>query len=148
MAQFLADRTLFQLIAGHGPAQHFCQGYRLLQVGVRQNDREFFATKARDKALPFDLPAQCVGDKLQHLVAGQMSIQIVESLEVVHVDKQEGQGPPACIRSLKGVPKVSVQMSSVADTRERVGEGLCAYGREIDLEPDISSCDCFNEDPR
>src|SRR3569623_1312704 len=64
-----------------------------------------------------------------------MSIQFVESLVVVDVDKQEGQGPPACIRSLKGVPKVSVQMSSVADTREWGGEGLCAYGREIGLEP-------------
>ena len=62
---------------------------------------EFVAAEARDEILRPQHRAQTVGDRAQQLVAAGMAQRVVDLLELVEVDEQQGRHPAGLMRNLQ-----------------------------------------------
>ena len=58
------------------------------RIHTRKNDREFLTTITRDEVLSFGVLDQNRGDQTKDLIAEEMSMRVVESLEVINISDQ------------------------------------------------------------
>ncbi len=58
-----------------------------------QQDRELVTAQARDQVVGADLPAEALGDDLQHLVPDVVAQPVVDLLEAVEVDQHDREHP-------------------------------------------------------
>src|SRR4029453_14776566 len=65
-----------------------------------------------------------VGQAAQDLVAGAVPVDVVDTLEVVDVEHQDGNGLVAAARGGKRLAQPLVERAVVVETRERVGHRL------------------------
>ena len=77
-------------LLGEGDADAFGHGESAIGIGVRQDEREFFAAIAgRDVDLAPCFGFDDAGDERERAVAGRMAIVIVVGLEVIDIDQQK-----------------------------------------------------------
>lgn len=77
----------------HDPTEPLGQVAGGLYVGVPEDGQEFVATHAYQQIGQADLPLQCNGHLLQNLVPGGMAHAVVDRLEVVEVQRGQGEWP-------------------------------------------------------
>ena len=75
----------------HGHAQPLAQDARPLEVDLATDHRELLAAVARQDVLGADRLRHHAGDGGQHRVTGQVTVGVVDLLEVVDVDEQQRQ---------------------------------------------------------
>src|SRR5262249_10889650 len=75
---------------------------RLVVGRLSQKDRELLAAVAREKVLRPHSVIYPLSDARQDVVAGEMPVGVVDRLEVIHVEHNDGQGylMPAAVREL------------------------------------------------
>ncbi|UGA37430.1 hypothetical protein JOS77_25955 [Chromobacterium haemolyticum] len=82
-AQLRAGVRQRQFNAGDGGAQPLRHLARLLSAGIRQQNAEFLAAVAADQIRLTRLASQAVGQRGQRLVAGQVTVTVVDAFEMV-----------------------------------------------------------------
>ncbi len=75
--------------------RHLC--HRLGRLHVREQQQELVAADARHDVLAARHRLQALSDLLQHQVADRMAVGVVDRLEAVEVDEQQGQSAGAGI---------------------------------------------------
>ena len=104
-----------------------------LVAGV-EHDRELVAAEPRERvALPQRL-LQARADLAQHLVARRVPERVVELLEAVEVDQQQGD---VAVLVLDRLGQPVEQMAAVAEAREVVGDRVALGGAQAvdDVSP-------------
>ena len=88
------------------------------QRGARQNDGEFLSSITGYQVHVAHAAAQKLGDAPQHLVAGLMSVRVVEPREDVHVghDQGESSAVPGELGAAAG--KLVVEGPAIGQQRE------------------------------
>jgi hypothetical protein len=98
---------------------------------VGKDDGEFFAAHAGwDVGVAKELE-EAVGEGSQDLIAFGMAVGVVEALEVIGVEEEEGEGPVVAIGEAHGFVEAFVEGAAVVETGELIGdrefeEGLAA----------------------
>ncbi len=78
-------------------------GVGLLRIGAMQQDAEFVAAESsHDVAVACQRPAQALGDAHQHLVADAVAQHVVDVLEAVQVQHDDGDRAPRAARQHLG----------------------------------------------
>jgi hypothetical protein len=88
-------------------------------VVVGQQERELVAAQPEGLAVL----AQVRCDLGEDVVPGRVAVQVVDALEVVHVDEAEAEVAPALVRVEQLTLEPLVEVTVVAEPRERVGQG-------------------------
>ena len=83
--------VVLEALLHHGDAQPLAQDARPLEVDLATDHRELLAAVARQDVLGADRLRHHAGDGGQHRVAGQVTVGVVDLLEVVDVDEQQRQ---------------------------------------------------------
>ena len=68
-------------------------------IGLLQQERELVAAQAAGRVLGAQDAHQPLGHEAQQLVTGRMSERVVDGLEVVQVNEQDGQARRRCRRT-------------------------------------------------
>jgi hypothetical protein len=95
------------------------------QVGVLHKDRELVTAQPRGRVLVPDGRREPVGDRQQDDVAGRVTQALVDVLEVVEVEGEDGQGTPGLgLPTGQRVVQAVEEQLPVRQSRQRVVEGL------------------------
>ena len=96
-------------------------GRRAGAVDLGQHDRELLAAVAREAVLAPDLRACTVWrEVLEHVVAGQVAVAVVDLLEVVDVEHHQRQRPPVAVRARDLALERLEEVALVEDLRQAV----------------------------
>ena len=107
---------------------------RCVQDGIGQHDRELFSAVARRGVLAFDVLLDRHRHQPQHLVAGQMAVAVVESLEMIDVGHHQRELLVLRLRLGDGSRQRVVEILAVGKRGEGVGQAFGADGLQILLE--------------
>ncbi len=94
---------------------------RIDAVAGGHDDGELLAAEPADDVVRPDRRAQRVGQEPQQLVADAVAVHVVDALEVVDVEHQDGDGPMRSTRLLDRVQQPLVEAAVVEQAGERVG---------------------------
>ena len=109
----------FELIA-HAAAKRV----GLLGFGLRQEQRELVAADAEGKIGSAQGAAKRTGRELQHLIALQVAEAIIDVLELVQVEDDDGQVLDVALGAVEFLVAVLVEKASIVEAGERVGGGV------------------------
>ena len=130
VVQLIGAVLMLEAEIGHLLAQALGQGVQLSGIGDLQEHDELFATIAVDIALALtQAGADAASDLAQALVADLMTIVVVEGLEEVDVQQQQGEGPAVALHLLPVIFQSEIEGAAVADAGQRVGAGLFAQAQ-------------------
>src|SRR5690554_531403 len=94
---------------------------RGVELGIREKQRELFASKPSDKIIPL---ARAFGDytceRDENLITDSVSVLIVDALEMVRVEHEEAQRSPLFLRQKARLPESIHKMAPIGDAGERV----------------------------
>ncbi len=90
-------------------------------VARAHDHAELLAAEAADDVLRADGRAQRLGELLQHLVADAVAVDVVDPLEVVDVEHEDGDGAMRAARLLQRVQQPLVERAVVEEAGQRVG---------------------------
>ena len=96
----------------------------LRAADVLEQDRELVAAEARGGVAGADARVQALGDLEQHLVAGGVAEAVVDRLEVVEVDEDDGQARALAAGARDGVAHALDEQRAVGEVGDGVVEGL------------------------
>ena len=115
-------------VEGRGErAQHaLADGDRVLLVAdVLAEDRELVAAEAGDGLVPAQRVAQAIGDGLDQLVAGRVAEAVVDDLEAVEVEEEDGDvAAAAALEALERLAQAVVEQQAARQPGERVAQQL------------------------
>ncbi len=89
-----------------------------------EQDGELVAAEARGGVAGADARAQALADLEQDPVAGGVAEAVVDRLEVVEVDEDDGQADVVAAGAGDGVADALDEQRAVGEARDRVVEGL------------------------
>jgi hypothetical protein len=92
-------------------------------IGLFDQDRELVAAHARDRVGRRERRAQALADRLQQLVAGEVSQTVVDRLEVVEIEEQHGRVSGAHDECMLDAIR---EQGSIREACQRVVERLMA----------------------
>ena len=98
-------------------------------VAATHDHAELLAAETADDVVGPHGAAQRVGERLQEVVADAVAVHVVDTLEVVDVEHEDGDGPVRPARLLQCVEQVVVEAAVVEETGERVGARLVLEAR-------------------
>jgi hypothetical protein len=101
------------------PAQVLGQREGGFHRGIRTRD-EKLAAPARDDVAFVARRAQARGHRNQHLVTGRVPVRIVDVLEVVDIDHQQGATRPAARRQRRQLGDQAIGLAPVHQPGQRV----------------------------
>ena len=120
-----------QLLVGHGERlgeglEDAVRGVgRLLDaVDVLEQERKFVAAEARRRVRGADARGEALRDLGQHLVAGRVTEAVVDRLEVVEVEEDDGDALVLASRTRDRVPHPLREERAVGEAGHRIVEGL------------------------
>ena len=122
--RFLVERDLLGLQRLADFVGHLGGGVR---VRLRQHQGEFFTAVTRRQVDVPDGKLQQLSDGLEHFVAGLVAVRVVDLLEVIEVDEEDGQGA----LEFEGADELVVEKVVEAGAVGQAGEGI---GGGFDLE--------------
>jgi hypothetical protein len=96
----------------------------LVAGGLLEQDGELVAAKAGDRVLAPDAGLEPAGHGDQQVVAGRVAELVVDRLEVVQVDEQQGQGCAGLGPAAQGVGHPLPEQGPVGQVGEAVVERL------------------------
>jgi hypothetical protein len=107
-----------------------------------EKDREFLAAAAGDQLTAAARgPDQHAGNPAQTIIAGRVTVDVVEALEAVDVEQQQGEVDSVAHSTAPLGIKARVERASVGDAGERIDRGepaqLSLSGRQFGVEPAI-----------
>ena len=120
-AVFQEDRRLHHLHDLLGHAQHV-----VVLDDVAQHDGELVARIARHRVGGADAAAQALGDGAQHLIAGGMAVGVVDGLEPVQVDEQQGEALAVADRLAQDRLQPVVEQQPVGQPGQGIDQALGA----------------------
>jgi len=85
---------------GNAAANALGDRHRFVGVGFRSHHDKFIATVAGDEIARPHLTVDRPGDIVKRLVAGQMTVFVVDGLQIVEIEDEQGQGSPVTVRPL------------------------------------------------
>ena len=115
----MAEVGLLNRLAG----PHGCLA-GVFQVGLRKYDCKLLAAITGHEVHFSHLPAEQPGHAPQHLVAGLMTVHIVDFFESVHVGHQQREGPAVTAELGDAAVQFVIKLAAVRQQRERIGAGL------------------------
>ena len=126
----------------HGPPETLGRDARAVERDPVQQDGELVAAEARDLVVRAHERADEAGQLDEDLVAGGVPERVVDDLEVVEVEEEEGRRRPAA-RARHGAHERILEGAAVGEVRERVVESEVAdpllvllAGRDVLLDRD------------
>jgi hypothetical protein len=105
--------------AGNAVGQHA----QHLVGDVRDQDREFVSAQAREYLIAAHLPADLAGHPDQHRVAGAVAEGIVDVLEIVQVEEQQGDARIVALGVRDHARKLLVEPVAVIEAGQRIALG-------------------------
>jgi hypothetical protein len=108
---------------GDGVADPAGDGQRPLEVRRREHDRELLPTGAPHQVAVADRATDRVGCLEQHLVADRVPVLVVDPLEVVEVEQEQGEGAPVTVAPRERRAQLLVERAVVEEPRHRVAAG-------------------------
>ena len=91
------------------------------EIRPGQQDRKLFAAVTRDHlARAAHVGGQRIGYHAQTMIAGDVSVHIVESLELIHVDQQQGNGRVAANGTAPLLIEGIIKGATVGNPGERI----------------------------
>jgi hypothetical protein len=134
----LTRRLDVEALLRHGLADPLGNLERLLRRRLREQDRELLAAEAGGHVVVAQLRAEDLGDALQHRVAGEVAVRVVDVAEQVEVghDQRHRPAEPLCPTEL--LCKRRREVARVEEARLRIDAGLGLQGgnaqRAVDQE--------------
>ncbi len=107
----------------------------LRSPGLRQQHRELVATEPRDGVTYAQLAAQAGTDEVQQQVAVVMAERVVDVLEAVEVEQQDGDLAPVALRMRDRPMGAVVEQQPVGEVGDRIVERLALVLGGLDEEP-------------
>src|SRR6185436_703487 len=101
---------------------------RRAHARYRSDDRELIAADSRQGARVVDDAGQASGHRLQQLVASAMSERIVDVLEPVEIDEEQGHDIGGAARVCELMIETIAEELAIRQPRERVIVGLTEQG--------------------
>ena len=95
----------------------------LLGADARDEQRELVAAEARDRVALADVLLDPLGDLAQQLVADRVAERVVDDLEAVEVEEEDGQPLVVPVGLGHGERQAVVEEQAVGQVRQRVVEG-------------------------
>jgi hypothetical protein len=104
--------TVTSMVGVHQLANLLGEGEGVLAIDLREHDGELLAPVPSEQILAPDLLLHRRGQLLEHVVARQVPVGVVDLLEVVEVEHHQRQGPPVAVGAgdlaLQGLEEVSL----------------------------------------
>ena len=97
---------------------------RLIEAGLREQDREFLSAEARGDVVVAKLGAEDLGDALEHLVADEMAVRVVDLAQQVEVGDDQRRRPLEALRARQLVRQHDREMPCVEEAGLRVDARL------------------------
>ena len=91
-----------------------------LAVHMGQNHRKFFSTHAAHNVLPAQHLSQCVAEAAQQLVATGMAVAVVDLLEVIKIQHEDGDGLVVMLAALQNTLALLQEGTTRQHIRQRV----------------------------
>jgi hypothetical protein len=91
-------------------------------VGLRKEESELFATDAAGHVDLSDAGLEDVAKGAQYPIADRMAERIVDDLEVVDVDDDDGEGPPVAAGSVEFLAEAIEEETVVLEAGEGIGD--------------------------
>src|SRR5439155_21894125 len=111
------------VMRGSEPRRYLLRlGHPGRQIRVRIRDREHSPAVARDPVILPDRRAYALGKALEHLVAGQMAMVIVNALEMIEVCDQHSERPTIPARAFDFESQLIGEVTAIVRSHERVGD--------------------------
>ena len=98
--------------------------HRLLRWSLRQQDRELLAAEAGRDVVVAQLGAEDLGDALQHRVAGEVAVGVVDLAQQVEVGHDQRQRPFEALRPSELLRERRGEVARVEEARLRVDARL------------------------
>ena len=118
----IADRQ--GVVAADGCAEPLGGPNRLALVSHRHHGNELVAAVPHEQIAVANRIAQPAGHDLEHFVADQMTVGVVDALEVVEVDDHDRSQAPLTDGLLADLTDSGLEGAAVPETRERIVAGL------------------------
>ena len=115
---FIGERVLPDPLA-----KALAQGNGFVQVGVGQDHGELFATVATGHIVFADAFIQQVAEFLEHPVAAQMAVSVVDPFEMVEIDHAKGQSVAIALGARKFPIESFLQVAPVEHAGQLVTDG-------------------------
>ena len=96
-----------------------------VQVGVGQRDGELFTAEATERVVRPGVPSEDRCHRPQSIVACHVTVLVVELLEVVEVEHDDGEWTAAPRGVLDHQRQVVIEGPSAEEPRQRVRPGEC-----------------------
>ena len=103
--------------------------------GVRQDD-ELLASPASREIPDADAARDGRGYRAQRGVPGFVAMLVVHHLEVIDVHEQQPERPPVSMEVLDAPFQAEVELATVGEARERVGQGIVACAGRLSTRID------------
>ena len=101
-------------------------------AGARQQDHELFAAVARRHVAVADLGLDATRELSQQFVAGEVTVLVVDLLEVIDVDHEARERAVVALAAREFLVQACLQIAPVAPARERIRESAANEARPID----------------
>src|SRR5882757_5156952 len=135
-----ADR-LAEGVGDAGRASPSDEVRRLVDRQVGGDDHEFVAAEAGEGVGDADGAAEIVGDVSKQLVADVVAMGVVDELEAVEIDHEEGGAGVVDFGLLNGGGEAILEKTLVGKAREVVVKGVPLVGRDLLFEQDQEHAD-------
>ncbi len=102
------------------PPDALGQLVRARPVGVREDQAELLAPDAAGVVVPAQLVDEQAAEAPQRLVALEVAVAVVDALEVVEVEQDDGHGVPVAVPAVELGPQLLVEEAVVGQAGDRV----------------------------
>jgi hypothetical protein len=118
---------------------------RLVAGEVGGDDHELVAAEAGKGVGEPDGPAEIVGDVPEELVANVVAVGVVDELEAIEIDHEEGRAGVVDLGLLNGGGEAILKEALVGKARKVIVEGVPLVGRYLLLKQDKEHTDGHEE---
>jgi hypothetical protein len=113
-------RPLPDLDAADRPLQALGAGLRLRLTALREDQGEFIAAQAGEEVAGTDQLGQLIGNPPEHDIADLVATQVIDVLELVQIQKQDGALVTVTLGLIEDALEVLVETPPVVQSGQRV----------------------------
>jgi hypothetical protein len=106
----------------------------IVEARLRQQDDELFAAPAPEEIGGAQMQSRYLRHFLQHLIADQMPMGVIQTLEVVQIEQTDAELLPIPFRQSDQVVHIFVQATTVGQAGQRIGIGEIRHNLVFGVE--------------